>query len=420
MGKTKMVSSGAAKDVLLVEKMVEGVKSKGDVSAGELLPFERGQTVNEYCGPHAKEAGDDPAVIRAVDAFWDACRDNDEATVGEAAYIYLHVRVQKAMLADFDKCEAMEMAHEEFDEELTKGVHLTLRSRDSMAVDRQQLHASRRLDYTSFFASVFEIVDSWTEERDPYVYARFLTLLLERITNPETGRLFESLDDIHYRPIIINHDPAPMGEARGVCLRWDPEYIGGVMTNKKAQAAKLRNYDFTSNGLTAVKSEDRNPGTISVIKSLESIEVGCISEIQLQIVSTEGKYASVGDLDIGISTVTNMERGSRPGDDGCTSEFFITSGMRPLGEDSRARCHRRQLTNGDVVTLVVDLRMNGADGGGKGGGAFEIQVNGKCVEDENGVRKRWKVPVDAHGNYHVIAAMRSPGVSLSFVKVPRR
>merc|ERR1711998_688535 len=106
------------------------------------------------------------------------------------------------------------------------------------------------------------------------------------------------------------------------------------------------------------------------------------------------------------STVSKPERGSRPGDDGCKSEFCLTS-PRPLPEESKARCARDSLTVGDTVTLLVDLSAtDGKDAPGKGGGTYgqgrlEIEVRGRRVG-------AWDVPIIGitHQQYHVVAAVR--------------
>ena len=67
------------------------------------------------------------------------------------------------------------------------------------------------LDYSSFYASVFEIVDSWTDDLEEGTYVRFLELLLARISRPvltasDEGviRTDEMIDDLS----AINNTPA--------------------------------------------------------------------------------------------------------------------------------------------------------------------------------------------------------------------
>jgi len=73
---------------------------------------------------------------------------------------------------------------------------------------------------------------------------------------------------------------------------------------------------------------------------------------------------------------------------------------------------------GDVVTLIVDLAMAekkadaspGAGGGTYGVGRLEIEKNGHRVGE-------WEIPIVGitHQRYHVVAAVRTPGVTLTFL-----
>merc|ERR1711871_609346 len=114
-------------DQHLVEQLTTGVMTRADITdEAELLSFEKQTDVSEYCGPQA-QIQDHPSVIAAVDKFWQSCnvlcerlQFTDESTISEREYKHLHLRVQKAMLPDWNKVEALEIAREEFQEELGK------------------------------------------------------------------------------------------------------------------------------------------------------------------------------------------------------------------------------------------------------------------------------------------------------------
>jgi len=158
-----------------------------------------------------------------------------------------------------------------------------------------------------------------------------------------------------------------------------------------------------------------------VVRSKTSFDVGVVTRVCVRVECIDGslpKHSSAGDLDIGISTVSKAERGSRPGDDGCSTEFCITA-PRPLPEESRARCHRSQLLVGDVVTLIVNLKTEETSPGSGtyGNGRLEFLVNGTYVCEPGGCPLAWSVPIIGthHQKYHVVAAARTPGIALTFV-----
>merc|ERR1711998_750856 len=117
----------------------------------------------------------------------------------------------------FDKTEAVGIAIEEFTEEIAKADRLpTRRYGQSTSSEPRTPARGRRLDYTSFFAAVYEIVDSWTAETDARSYTHFLELLYSRITNEDTGAFLElpeinfcqALEDfqVQYRPVAMTWD----------------------------------------------------------------------------------------------------------------------------------------------------------------------------------------------------------------------
>jgi len=421
---------------VFVDAVTQDVKTKADAkSEGELLSHEkkgaRCDALHE--GPAAKlSVKNAPAVVRAVDAFWVGIHrdfqldvEDETSTICEKEYTYLHLRVQKAVLQDWNKAEACAIAAEEFTDEIQKCASLKPRQLgmselrcDTEKEDgsREMLQAKRKLDYTSFFDAVYEIVDSWTDSVDAAEYARFLELLLSRITCAETGA-FLPLEKISYCPSLETYQHT----AVDCCGTWDASYVGGVGAGDKKTLAKLSNYEFSKDGHTVLKSVDKNKETISVVRSSTSFDVGVVTRIRVRVECVDGslaKHSPAGDLDIGISTVSKAQRGSRPGDDGCSTEFCITA-PRPLPEESRARCHRNQLLVGDVVTLIVNLKTEEATPGSGtyGDGRLEFQVNDKYVCDVGGCPLAWSLPIIGthHQKYHVVAAVRTPGIAMTFL-----
>jgi len=324
----------------------------------------------------------------------------------------------------------MGIAREEFEEELAKsdslllrtpgkpciqGVHqcvrqqlATLAQSDQMLpTEARELHFTatpRRLDYTSFFFAIYEIVDSWSAEVDAESYAKFLWLLHSRITG-ECGKILESLDDVHYCAVLES-----FGYKYDKCtVHWDKEYIGGVGMNSSTTARSLKNYSFSDDGSVAYKSNKGNLEKISVIKSLEFLKIGKASCVRVLVECYDDSLSTnqeAGDVDIGITTIRALERGSRVGDD--LNEFCVTS-PRPLGPESRAQCYRTQLCIGDVVTLNVSLIEE------REKGILEILVNGNHPRDETGSPMYWEIPIVEPG-YDVVAAVRTPGVAVRFLE----
>merc|ERR1711939_673822 len=286
-----------------VDKVTSDVKTRKDArSSEELLSFEKSGRCDEYAGEKAAASvQDDAGVIKAVDAFWASLKRDfnletedmaeEEAhlcLIGEAEYSYLHLRVQKAVMPDFKKREALEIAKEEYAEELEKCAKLKLREvgcpyKPSERIrDGKALQQARRLDYTAFFAAIFEIVDSWTEETDAHAYAQFLLLLHSRITD---GLKFLPLEDITYCAALESFQHT----AKDVCPLWDREYIGGVGAGRKKDVDRLRNYEFSKDGHTAMKSPAQNQELISVIRAAAPIEVGVVTRLRVRVECFNGK-----------------------------------------------------------------------------------------------------------------------------------
>lgn len=306
----------------------------------------------------------------------------------------------------------MEIAKEEFQEEVAKIP--TLAKNEEERAQRIVLQASKRLDFLSFFASMFEVVDSWTSHTCAEDYARFLWLLHSRVTSAETGKLLE-LDCVQYCTVFETFQH----EAVSHCPVWDQRYIGGVGAGSKKTIPKLSNYFFSADGRTASKVVDRNQGIISVIRSAEPVPLSC-TKVRVQVGCTDGSlalYAPV-DVDIGVSTVSKAERSSRPGDDACATEFCVAA-PRALSEAARERCHRHQLLIGDVVELTINLTLteHNSSNGTYGDGTMQMEVNGRFVSDEHGSPRSFDLPIVgmAHQRYHIVAAIRDPAVSLCFL-----
>jgi len=196
----------------LVDKITEGVVSRAEAS--DLLPFEKNNSTAE--GPTAAaDVHSHPSVRHVIEKFWAATTTGDENVVDQARYVYLHIRIQKAMLPDFVKSDAIAFATEEFNEEL----------------DKKRLSGSRptSLDKSAFFNSIFEVAESWSEIAEAAAYTHFLSLLLARIVCPATGALYKSLDDVHYCAELS--EPAkPQAFWSG---GWDIGYRGGVGAGTK-------------------------------------------------------------------------------------------------------------------------------------------------------------------------------------------
>lgn len=74
---------------------------------------------------------------------------------------------------------------------------------------------------------------------------------------------------------------------------------------------------------------------------------------------------------------------------------------------------------GDTIALDVNLKLDEAEkssahSGTYGDGQLEIEVNGRYVCDTKGSPVSWRLPIVGmtHQRYHVVAAVRTPGVVL--------
>ena len=100
----------------------------------------------------------------------------------------MHVRMQKAMLPKFDEAEAMELASSDWTSDCEKTMSET------------SVEAWRHSEMTrhGYLSAVFEVADLWTCDIDAKLYAKFLWLLLFRITDIKAGHLMcvELLNDV--------------------------------------------------------------------------------------------------------------------------------------------------------------------------------------------------------------------------------
>jgi len=427
------------------------------VSPDKLLPFELAQTdpsasTNEYDpkseGGQRRALAMAPRVVDAIDAFWlmmTARNQQEEAeekdAIDEKSYTHMHVRIQKAMQPEFNFDTAVSLAGEEFAADLARGALLKSR-RPSFAPlswvaptveQRQNDRENRLMDYTAFFASVFEIVDSWTDEVVEDTYVQFLQLLLARISRPvvtdapegtvRTDVLIDDLGAISSQPSFERSPSAQEGDYAKLTPHWDPGYLGGAkMTIEKARKTKF--YTFSKDGGRATKVGN---GVITVIRSRESLTAGKVYKLNLAI-EAQSAGVALGDVDVGISNIQATERRSRLAEDGYEGEFCVST-KRPLTVGTVERCRQTNLSIGSTISLVVDLR-GGEDG------RLRIVVDGINVCEwtvpipnatgesaaSKGAKKKVKGAEASKGGggggvgeYHVCAAFRNTGLSMAFI-----
>lgn len=462
---------GATDTKAAVEDLVKGVKcvADGTVAAAGLVSFEQGGDrakaqafALQPCDKAAFEAErralqDDPEIQAAIDAFWRAFgppEDGDEAgAMDEAKYAYMHVRVQKALVPGWDAMRAIELAQKEFAADLARGLQLQRIRRPAGSraalptAEARRLRAPMRLlDFTSFFASIFEIADVWTEEVDSGVYAHFLWQLYKRIVDAATGAPVEPVGaiacmvddgeeaDAEAPPPEASTEPT-QEEVEDVRLTWNTTWIGGVRQTidkmKKEGKGKGKGkrgagpYAFSDDGHTAAKSEKVGAGIISVIRASAPMARGKLQRVRLRIgggALQAGLWP--GDLDIGLSTIRKKNRRSRLADDtGVETEFCVCT-PRMLPQALKARCHvHAGLRVGDVVSLLVDLR--GGDGD-LGKLTVAVAKRDLKAEDDEALTAAETVfetalPALAAGKkgkreaWSVCAAVRKAGLTLSFL-----
>ena len=122
----------------------------------------------------------DPRVVAVTDRFWkilDMLKD-EHGDLKRASYVQLSVKLQKALLSDFDAKDARQCAQQDWDQDVGP-------QRTSMKE-------------AEFSASMFEMADLWSETADPSEYVWFLKNALEAIVkdihSPELW--FKEDDDI--------------------------------------------------------------------------------------------------------------------------------------------------------------------------------------------------------------------------------
>eukprot|EP00927_Polykrikos_kofoidii_P050604 TRINITY_DN44498_c0_g1_i1.p1 TRINITY_DN44498_c0_g1~~TRINITY_DN44498_c0_g1_i1.p1 ORF type:complete len:755 (-),score=126.51 TRINITY_DN44498_c0_g1_i1:35-2299(-) len=223
-------------------------------------------------------------------------------------------------------------------------------------------------------------------------------------------------------------------------LTWDPTYVGHASSNASVSSTT---YDFSDDCRVAIRSE-RESDVIKVMRSAEPFVRGQIGTVHLRVacsgvVGTE--IVKAGDMDIGITTIQEQKRRSRLGSDNpiCETEFALSTMDQRMIEMQgiQQHCCNFMFCHGDEVTITVELLK--ADDHDeveppvfpmrvdycpeKQNGSVEFRVNGKLVfqtvipllakpkksskKKKAGAQKGWQ--------YHVVAAVRAPGVSLTFV-----
>jgi len=99
-------------------------------------------------------------IKRVVDRFWtavDMIKDPDSGKVTRDSYIELNVKLQKAMISDFDEDVAYRDARIDWDKDIIG----RKRARGEEGADAASAATTCTMSFVDFNDSMFELVDLW-------------------------------------------------------------------------------------------------------------------------------------------------------------------------------------------------------------------------------------------------------------------